>query len=57
MGIDPDGEVIFKTSRIGFSDEIVTVDLKKKKRKKKHGPTDNRRLNTVIDLLNARKSC
>jgi predicted amidohydrolase len=51
MGVDPDGEVFLRTRKTDFSDEIVTVELKKKKRRTNHAPSRNRRLNTVIDLL------
>lgn len=51
MGIDPDGEVFLKTSKRDFTDEIVTVELTKEKRKVNHAPTRNRRLQTVLSLL------
>lgn len=54
MGIDPDGEVFLRTRKHDFTDEIVTVELKKGKRKAKHGPTCDRRLNTMMNLFQDR---
>ena len=51
MGIAPDGEVFLRTSVSDFVDEIVTVELKKEKRKINHRPTMNRRLCTVVRLF------
>jgi predicted amidohydrolase len=51
MGIDPDGEVFLRTSVSDFVDEIVTVELKADKRKVNHAPSRNRRLSTVVRLL------
>ena len=55
MGVDPDGEVFLRTSRTDFSNEIVTVELKKEKRRINHAPSRNRRLNTVLELLQEKK--
>ena len=51
MGIAPDGEVFLRTSKSDFTDEIVTVELSKDQRMLNHGPSRNRRLDTVIKLL------
>ena len=51
MGVDPDGEVFLRTSKTDFSDEISTVELNAKKIRKNQGPARNRRLNTVIEML------
>lgn len=50
MGIAPDGEVFLRSSKNDFTDEIVTVELRKDRRKINHGPSRNRGLNTVIKL-------
>jgi predicted amidohydrolase len=55
MGVDPGGEVFLRTSKTEFSDEIVTVELKKDKRKMNHAPSRNRRLNTVIEMLHEKR--
>jgi predicted amidohydrolase len=54
MGIDPDGEVFLRTAVTDFVDEIVTVELKQGKRKVNWPPTRNRRLFTVVRLLEER---
>lgn len=56
MGIEPNGDVFLRTTRTDFSDEIATVELKKEKRRVNHGPTRNRRLGTVIALLQKKNS-
>jgi len=53
MGIEPDGKVFLRTSVAEFIDEIVTVELKKDKRKINHGPSRNRRSGTLLRLLQA----
>lgn len=55
MGIDPDGEVFSRTSKDDFTDEVVTVELKKEKRKVNHAPSRNRRISTVIKLLQEKR--
>ncbi len=55
MGIEPGGEVFLRTSRVDFSDEMVTVELKKEKRKINHAPSRNRHIDTVVRLLNKRR--
>jgi len=52
MGIDPDGEVFLRTKKRDFTDEIVTVELKGSKRKKNHAPARNRRMLSVINMIN-----
>ena len=52
MGVDPDGDVFLRTEKEDFSDEIVTVELDAGKRKKNHAPTRNRRLLSVVNMLN-----
>lgn len=52
MGIDPDGEVFLRTQKRDFTDEIVTVELKAGKRKKNHAPSRNRRMLSVMNMLN-----
>jgi len=54
MGVDPHGEVFLRTSVTDFVDEIVTVELDKSKRDVNHAPTRNRRLYTVVRLLDER---
>ena len=54
MGVYPDGEIFLRTSKTDFSDEIVTVELKKNKREVNHATTLNRRLGTVINLLQSK---
>jgi len=54
MGIDPAGEVFLRTSVSDFVDEIVTVELKAGKRQVNHGPSRNRRLATVVRMLEGR---
>ena len=51
MGIEPGGEVFLRTTASDFCDEIVTVELEAEKRKLNHGPARNRRLATVVRLL------
>jgi predicted amidohydrolase len=51
MGIDPDGEVFLRTSVSDFVDEIVTVELKKEKRRTNHRPSMNRRSHTLLKVL------
>jgi predicted amidohydrolase len=51
MGVAPDGEVLLRTAVTDFVDEVVTVELKAGKRVVNHGPTRNRRLATVVRLL------
>lgn len=51
MGFEPGGEEFLRTSVDDFVDEVVTVELKADKRKVNHGPTRNRRLLTVIRML------
>jgi len=51
MGVDPGGEVFLRTSATDFVDEIVTVELKKDKRKINHAPSRNRRPDTALRLL------
>lgn len=55
MGVDPDGEIFLRTSKTDFSNEIVTVELKKEKRRINHAPSRNRRLNTILELLQEKK--
>lgn len=56
MGIEPNGTVFLRTEKKDFTDEIATVDLKAEKRRVNHGPTRNRRLDTVISLLERARS-
>ena len=51
MGIDPTGEVFLRTAATRFVDEVVTVELGAGKRAVNHGPARNRRLATVLNLL------
>ena len=51
MGIDPHGDIFLRSSVTGIEEEIVTVELKKGKRKKNHNPTRNRRVSTVKTLF------
>jgi predicted amidohydrolase len=51
MGVDPDGEVFLRTSVSEFVDEIVTVELKKDKRKINYKVSRNRRPYTLLKLL------
>ena len=51
MGVDPTGSVFLRTSKEDFTDEIVTVELKADRRKVNHAPSRNRRLRTVVGLL------
>ena len=51
MGIDPHGEVFLRSSVSEFVDEVVTVELKAERREVNHGPTRNRRLDTVVRLF------
>ena len=51
MGVAPNGEVFLRTAKTDFTDEIVTVDLLAHKRTVNHGPSRNRRLDTVTRLL------
>jgi len=51
MGIAPDGEVFLRTGVTDFVDEVVTVELEAEKRVINHSPTRNRRLATVVRLL------
>jgi len=51
MGIDPDGDVFLHTRVSTFIDEIVTVELKKEKRRINHRPAQNRRPSTLLKLL------
>ena len=51
MGVDPDGEVFLRTSVSDFVDEVATVQLAADKRKINHAPTRNRRLRTVVSML------
>jgi predicted amidohydrolase len=52
MGVDPDGEVFLRTKKHDFTDEIVTVELRSSKRKKNHAPARNRRILSVINMIN-----
>ena len=54
MGIAPDGEVFLRTFKSDFTDEIVTVKLSKERKIFNHAPSRNRRLDTVIKLLQKR---
>ena len=54
MGIDPSGEVLLRTSVSDFVDEVVTVELEAGKRIVNHAPLRNRRLATVVRLLQER---
>lgn len=57
MGLDPDGEVFLRSSVTNkFAEEIVTVELKAAKRNINYGPSRNRRLNTVLRLLENSRS-
>jgi predicted amidohydrolase len=56
MGIDPHGEVFLRTCVADFVDEIVTVELEADKRIVNHAPSRNRRLATVVRLLQERLS-
>jgi len=54
MGIAPDGEVFLRTSATGFADEVVAVEMSAAKRVINHAPTRNRRLDTVVRLLQSK---
>jgi len=54
MGVSPDGEVFLRTSVSRFVDEIVTVQLGKDKRAVNHAPSRNRRLRTIVSLLQSK---
>ena len=54
MGIEPSGEVFLRTSVSDFVDEVVTVELEADKRIVNHAPSRNRRLATVVRLLQER---
>ena len=51
MGFDPTGKVILRTGARKMETEIVTLELDKSRRAQNHGPARNRRLATVIRLL------
>ena len=51
MGVAPDGEVFLRSSVSTFEDEIVSVMLDPDKRAVNHGPTRNRRVDTLLRLL------
>jgi predicted amidohydrolase len=51
MGTDPDGEVILRTQKQDFTDEVVTVALEAGKRTRNHPPSRNRRAHTVMHML------
>lgn len=51
MAFSPDGEAIARTRKTDFADEVVTIELDASKRKVNHGPTRNRRKQTVIEML------
>jgi predicted amidohydrolase len=51
MGVAPDGEVFLRSSASTFEDEIVTVTLDANARIVNHGPTRNRRPDTLMRLL------
>lgn len=53
MAVAPDGEVLQRTTQNAFSDEIVTVELKRDKRRINHAPSRNRRFHTLMALLSA----
>ena len=54
MAIDPSGEVILRTSKTDFTEELATVDLHPGALCHNHPQTRNRRLETVIRLLEQR---
>lgn len=51
MGVDPKGEVFMRSSVTEIAEEIVTVTLEAAKRKINHGPTRNRRVDTMMNIL------
>jgi predicted amidohydrolase len=51
MGVDPNGDVFLRTAASAFEDEVVTVTLEARKRKRNHSPTRNRRPHALFRLL------
>ena len=51
MGVAPDGEVFLRSSVSTFEDEVVSVTLDPDRRTVNHGPTRNRRVDTLLRLL------
>ena len=51
MGFDPEGQTILESTVEDLVDEIVTVELKCDGRQVNHGPTMNRRRNTMLEIL------